>query len=559
MKKLSMVLGLVSFFMVMALPAFSQSLRFDVDGDGQWDSDWGMVPGETVQVDVWLDLYRSDNDVSAILYGFLWDPASVTVTHAVPYDTDNGGPWSPATSYAHLEYDGGYWYKVGGPNVVTGIPVTTQIKLHTIEIYYTGGVTQIETYKVSDFEGVSVTPAGGTELFPLAQVSAHVHPPFDCEITIDPDAATVVTGESIPFSASVSGDFCQNSCYTWEISSMGCTGSTIDPGTALYTAGGPLPGNTCNDTVQVTDNCNNGIADTAAVSVNDSTPPTSTTPTTTTTSVPTGGGGGGGTSTTTTVPIGGTCINDKNCNDALYCNGEEVCVYTWSSSFAAATGNTGSKVGICQKGDYPCPDDGEFCNGSESCDEESAACLSSGDPCEGEVLVCNEENDVCIVVQCSEDADCADALFCNGEETCVGGFCQAGEVPCLPPLPCDEENDSCLNEPDTLSFRLIPQSAFRSHLIPLTLIMFIRSTDDGTTFDQETTAVSFSGGAIVSPPLTLVVTKKLIAVFSVITSADFGTSGNTEVEVSVTTPEGKGRAFLTVITPPIILNGGKEQ
>ena len=89
--------------------------------------------------------------------------------------------------------------------------------------------------------------------------------------------------------------------------------------------------------------------------------------------------------------------------------------------------------------------------------------------------------------------------------------------------------------------------------------MLIRSTDDGTTFDQETTAASFSGGAIVSPPLTLVVTKKLIAVFSVITSADFGTSGNTDVEVSVTTPEGKGRAFLTVITPPIILNGVKEQ
>jgi hypothetical protein len=601
MKKLLMVLGLVSL-MVMAVPAFPQSLRFDFDGDGQGDSDWGMVPGETVQVDVWLDDYQSDNDVSSIIYGFLWDPASVTVTNAWPFDTDNGGPWSTTTSYAHLEYNGGYWYKVGGPNIVTGIPVDTKIKLHTIELQYLGGESQIETYKVlPDFEGVYVLPAGGTELFNLTHGSALIHP--DCDITIDPGATTLFTGESIPFSASVSGDFCQNPCYTWEISSMGCTGSTIvgdgtGNSTGIYTAGEPLSGNTCNDTVQVTDDCNNGIADTAVVNVKvviecvdaedcddgefcngDETcvggscqagtdpcvPPdvcnevsdVCRPPTTTTTTG--GGGGGGGTATTTTIPIGGTCLNDKNCNDAIYCNGEEVCArsdvsdsessfYTWSSSFAAATG---TQMGICQKGDDPCPDDGEFCNGIESCDEDNAACLSTGDPCEGEDLVCDEENDVCILAQCIEDAACDDELFCNGEETCVGGFCQAGEVSCLPPLQCDEENDRCLNEPDTLSFRLIPQSAFRSHLIPLSFIMLIRSTDDVTTFDQETTAVSFSGDAIVSPPLTLVLTKKLIFVFSILTSADFGTSGKTEVAVSVTTPERKGRAFLTVMTPPL--------
>jgi hypothetical protein len=265
-----------------------------------------------------------------------------------------------------------------------------------------------------------------------------------------------------------------------------------------------------------------------------------------------------------TVPPGPTtCLNDKECSDGIFCNGAEVCVfsnvsgaesslYTWSSSFAAATGNTGP--GTCQESDGPsCPDDGEFCNGSESCDEDNAACLSTGDPCEGEDLVCDEENDECIEPPCSEDTDCDDALFCNGRETCAGGVCQPGGTPCPPPLECDEENDRCLivPGPGTLSFRLIPQRYLRSHLTPLPLIMLIQGTDDATTFDQETTAVSFSGDAIVSPPLT-VVSEKVILVFSVITRAGLGTNGTTEVEVRVITPEGEGTEIFTLILLPLL-------
>ena len=297
--------------------------------------------------------------------------------------------------------------------------------------------------------------------------------------------------------------------------------------------------------------------------VHDNTPSTTTTPTTT---IPTGGGWSRTPTTTTSVPVGATCLNDKNCNDAIYCNGEEVCVYatrvtyTWSSSFAAATGttgNTGSNLGICQKGDDPCPDDGEFCNGSEGCNEDTAACFSTGDPCEGENLVCSEEKDVCILIGCDEDAQCADVLFCNGEETCVDGSCQPGEDPCLPDQQCDEENDECLEVPEpgpgALSFSLTPQRAFRSHLIPVPLFMLIRSADDDTTFDQKTTTVSFAGDAIVNPPLTLV-TNKRILVWSLITRAGVGNNGTTEVEVSVTTPEGEGTEILTLILLPLFLS-----
>ena len=368
MKKLLMVLGLVAFLMVMALPAFSQSLRFDVDGDGEWDSDWGMVPGETVEVDVWLDLYSSDNDVSAVLYGFLWDPASVTVTQAVPYDTENGGPWSTASSYAHLPYSGGYWYRVGGPNVVSGIPVTTKIKLHTIEIHYTGGVSQIETYKVSDFEGVSVTPAGGTELFTLTHVSALIHPPSDCEITIDPDAAAVFTGGSIPFSASVTGEFCHNPCYTWEVlMEAGSTGSSIDAN-GLYRAG-DTPGT---EMVTVTDRCNGDVSAAAVVQVSAVTT-TTTTVIATTTSIPYQPP-----ATTSSIPAESPCSNDDSCDDGVFCNGAETC----------------DPEAVCRPGSDPCADDGEFCNGDESCDEEADQCVSSGDPCE-EDEICIEEGAVC--------------------------------------------------------------------------------------------------------------------------------------------------------------------
>ena len=393
--------------------------------------------------------------------------------------------------------------------------------------------------------------------------------PPPCTVTVIPSSSTLFTWEEFQFSTTIDGACDNVPCYTWEISSRGCTGSTIVGAgsfniNGIYTAGEPLPGNICNDTVQVTDLCNNDIADTAVVTVSERPPPT-----TTTTSIPTGGGVP---TTITTIPIGATCINDKNCSDGIFCNGEEVCVfsdvsdaedalYTWSSSFAAATGNTGTRLGTCQESEGPaCPDDGDFCNGSESCDEDNAGCLSSGDPCEGN-LVCDEDTDACVEpARCNDGTDCDDALFCNGRETCVDGFCQAGGDPCPPPLECDEENDKCLivpgpgPGPGTLSFSLDPPRAFRSPLFPRFLIMYIISTDDATTFDQETTTVSFSGDAFLFPPLTQVLTEKRIGVLAVITRAGFGNNGISEVGVSVTTPEGEGTEILTLMLLPLFLS-----
>ena len=54
---------------------------------------------------------------------------------------------------------------------------------------------------------------------------------------------------------------------------------------------------------------------------------------------------------------------------------------------------------------------------------------------------------------CTTDDDCDNGLFCDGTETCVAGGCQVGDAPCddddvCTNDICNEESDSCTNEPD---------------------------------------------------------------------------------------------------------------
>jgi len=81
-------------------------------------------------------------------------------------------------------------------------------------------------------------------------------------------------------------------------------------------------------------------------------------------------------------------------------------------------------------------DDGIFCNGSESC--LFGVCVADNAPCDARL--CNETRDLCET--CTTDAQCDDGLFCNGIESCVEGDCVAGEIPCPAPL-CAEQFDGC--------------------------------------------------------------------------------------------------------------------
>ncbi|MBI4718908.1 MAG: hypothetical protein HY763_13970, partial [Planctomycetes bacterium] len=162
------------------------------------------------------------------------------------------------------------------------------------------------------------------------------------------------------------------------------------------------------------------------------------------------------------------CAADADCDDGAFCNGAETC--TDGACVAGTAPCTDTQVcdetndvcntpcddagdcddgnlcttdacvnGTCESTPVDCPDDGTFCNGTESCDATTGACVSSGDPCAAtpDTPTCNEDTDACEAAPlCTTDADCDDGAFCNGIETCdtTTGDCVAGT------RPCDDDN-----------------------------------------------------------------------------------------------------------------------
>jgi len=255
------------------------------------------------------------------------------------------------------------------------------------------------------------------------------------------------------------------------------------------------------------------------------------------------------------------CNTDEDCDDGIFCNGQEECL--------RATGNIqGETVTIvnCQHSTNPCPsselcdeeedicldcledahcDDGLFCNGQETCRDET--CEEGSNPCLPDEL-CDEENDSCAA--CFTDNECDDGLYCNGKESCVDGNCIQSENPCIQGTTCNEENDECIpTQPAPLTVDIIPSVAFRSHILQLPLVLFVSGSE--TSFDDSTT-VSFSDDVITALWIT-VLSPELISTFSLISAAGIDTSGSSEIEVIVTTDDGTGIAPLTLITLPGIL------
>ena len=125
----------------------------------------------------------------------------------------------------------------------------------------------------------------------------------------------------------------------------------------------------------------------------------------------------------------------------MFCDGTEFC---------------DPKSGECIPG-LTCPAAIEGCKIYGACDEENDECISELDDglCEdGEF--CNEGgNCQGVGTDCAVDADCDDGLFCTGAESCIDGFCAAVSA-CPPAINgcvqvgaiCDEETDTCLDEPD---------------------------------------------------------------------------------------------------------------
>jgi hypothetical protein len=148
------------------------------------------------------------------------------------------------------------------------------------------------------------------------------------------------------------------------------------------------------------------------------------------------------------------CAIDADCNDEAFCNGAEAC---------------DANTGLCASGADPCPndpfcdegadacsadcisnaqcDDGLFCNGAESCNTVSGACVVGTPPTCDAGKVCDEGINACVTA-CTSDAECDDDAYCNGAEACAGGLCVAGAVPCDDDETCDEEENECEDDGD---------------------------------------------------------------------------------------------------------------
>ncbi|MCZ6653391.1 MAG: calcium-binding protein [Planctomycetota bacterium] len=119
---------------------------------------------------------------------------------------------------------------------------------------------------------------------------------------------------------------------------------------------------------------------------------------------------------------------------------------------AMATDEAGDTVtGSCEfeATAEPCTDDadcdnGDFCDGTETCDTDAGSCVAGTDQCTGANQTCDEVTNGCITA-CTDDTDCDDGDPCNGAEVCndlpaSGMVCVDGTAPT-----CDD-SDACTDD-----------------------------------------------------------------------------------------------------------------
>ncbi len=161
---------------------------------------------------------------------------------------------------------------------------------------------------------------------------------------------------------------------------------------------------------------------------------------------------------------GGTPLN---CDDALYCNGPEVC----------------DPVSGCEPGTPPVVDDlvdctldscdeqadtivhipddascanGDFCDGDETCDPQIDCVAGTPPPLDDGIVCtldsCNELTDS--IDHTPDDAACSNGAYCDGDESCDAVLgCQAGTAPLLDDGvlctfdACDESADQVIHVP----------------------------------------------------------------------------------------------------------------
>jgi len=160
--------------------------------------------------------------------------------------------------------------------------------------------------------------------------------------------------------------------------------------------------------------------------------------------------------------------NNGVCSDGQFCNGAETCDAI-AGCQAGVPPNCNDGVDCtgdsCNETTDSCSNvpnnaacnDGQFCNGAETCDAVTGCEPGTPPDCVDAVGctvdACDEGSDSC--THTPNDAACSDAQYCNGIETCDPvNDCQAGAPPdCVDAVgctvdACDEGSDSCTHTPN---------------------------------------------------------------------------------------------------------------
>jgi hypothetical protein len=159
---------------------------------------------------------------------------------------------------------------------------------------------------------------------------------------------------------------------------------------------------------------------------------------------------------------GSTCRVPADCQDGVFCNGDEAC----------APGTAGADARGCVAGVLPCSDacdeasgsctpalcdadpgstcasdadcdDGRACNGAETCSPDGSACLPGTAVACAPSMWCEEPDGLCHCPGGLSPDPCDDGVLCNGIERCAAGLCVPGGDPCGG-RGCDETIDTCL-------------------------------------------------------------------------------------------------------------------
>ena len=122
---------------------------------------------------------------------------------------------------------------------------------------------------------------------------------------------------------------------------------------------------------------------------------------------------------------GSECAEDADCDDGLFCNGNETC-----------------RTGLCMDEADPCVDPAHCDEADDVCFEcvDNAECDDANDCTTDECI-----SDACVNTPVADDTPCPDGIFCNGVETCQAGACTDQADPCIDEAHCDEDADVCID------------------------------------------------------------------------------------------------------------------